>query len=74
MSAQLEFSLPPDWERCAHEYGFYTHAYVPGGYFCTGCQRLIYQDIPEPPEVVGYLTAVWKWKLEGRSWTTQEVV
>lgn len=68
---QLELALVPDRDRCPHESTFYTSAYVPGGECCTECDTLLSQSIPRPPEVVGYLTADWAWKLEGNPWTTQ---
>lgn len=52
------------------------------------CDTLLSQSVPRPPEVVGYLTADWAWKLsphestiytsafvpggEGKAWTTWE--
>lgn len=73
VGGQMQLSLRPAWERCEHRQCFYTHAYVPGGIFCADCETLLNQSVPAPPEAVGYLTADWKWKLDGKPWTTQEV-
>ena len=75
MTSQLDLPLDhlPDWRTCEHPGGFYSLAYVPGGFCCSRCQRLLCQDLPDPPEVVGYLTATWKWKLDGKPWTTPAV-
>lgn len=66
---QLGLSLIPDWQTCQHA-GFYTNAEVPGGFFCGECRRIIWRSVPQPPELVGYLTADWAWKHKyGRAWT-----
>lgn len=60
--------------NCSHESGFTTMAYVPCGYFCSRCETLIFQYLPEPPEVLGYMSADWAWKHKhGRAWTTSKV-
>lgn len=72
-TAQLEMPLRPDWRTCAHESGFHTLAYVPGGFFCCECETLVCQDIPQSPERLGYVSATWAWHHQhGRPWTTQE--
>lgn len=37
------------------------------------CNTLLLQYLPEPPEVLGYVSADWAWHHEqGRPWTTWE--
>lgn len=58
--------------ECAHRHQFVTHAYVPCGLVCSDCDELVAQFIPQPPEVVGYLTADWAWHhRDGKPWTTR---
>lgn len=73
MNTQREFALRPSFERCAHRGSFITMAYVPAGVFCDDCQTLLSQFIPQPPEVLGYLSADWAWHhRDGKPWTTKE--
>lgn len=72
MMNQLEL-FTPEVEECDHRHGFYSSAYVPGGYVCSRCGTLYAQTLPQSPEVVGYLTADWAWHYrDGNPWTTQE--
>lgn len=57
--------------HCEHRNGFVTHAYVPAGLACM-CGALLAQYIPLPPKVLGYISADWQWKLDGKAWTTKE--
>jgi hypothetical protein len=71
-ATQIEFDLSPDRAECSHEYGYETAAYVPGGEICSDCGLLTCQYIPQPPEVLGYLSATWAWHhRDGKPWTTQ---
>lgn len=66
------FHLQP-WRECSHEFGYDTMAYVPAGVFCTDCQTLILQYVPESPQVLGYLSADWAWHYsKGKAWTTAQ--
>jgi hypothetical protein len=69
---QTELALVPDTDRCPHEYTFLSHAYVPVGDVCCDCGLLVSQTLPQPPEVLGYLSADWAWHHNhGKPWTTQ---
>ena len=58
-------------EPCLHSNGYVTHACVPAGLWCSDCNRLVCQSIPQPPEVIGYTSADWTWKHEqGKECTT----
>jgi hypothetical protein len=62
---------------CSHPSGFYTHAYVPGGYFCDHCGLLVWQSfIPaNQPDALGYISADWAWHYrDNRPWTTQNKI
>ena len=68
---QLMLDLRPDRERCPHRYGFLSLAYVPAGVVCSECGLLILQYVPQPQEVLGYLSADWAWHhRDGKAWTT----
>lgn len=67
---QSEFHFRADPFACQHRFGFITMACVPCGYVCSDCEHLIWQYVPEPPEVVGHLTATWAWKQSGKAFTT----
>ena len=73
MSDQLALDLfpAPTSETCDHELCHDTHAVVPVGLFCMNCNTLLLQYLPEPPEVLGYVSADWAWHNEhGKPWTT----
>jgi hypothetical protein len=61
-----------DPARCPHDDCFVTMAYVPAGSWCAKCNTLVSQEVPLPPELLGYLSADWAWHLRGNAWTTQE--
>lgn len=64
----LPFPVPP----CLHRSCFTTMAYVPAGVVCSTCGKLLLQYIPQPPEVLGYVSADWAWKHQhGKEWTTK---
>ena len=67
MTAQLTLPLAPP---CAHRTSFISCAYVPAGDVCCHCGLLLSQFIPQPPEVLGYVSGTWQWKLDGKPWTT----
>ena len=48
-------------------------AYVPPGLVCCRCGRMLYQCLPVRPEQCGYITADWRWHIDGRAWTTAPV-
>ena len=67
-----ELHLRPDPSRCPHRYGYDSSAYAPAGVVCCQCDQLLLQYIPQPPEILGYLSADWAWHhRDGRPWTTQ---
>ena len=70
---QLNFLYDYDYSDCEHKSGFMTLAYVPGGYFCTDCNQLVYRTMPpaiNEPDILGYVTATWAWKyVHGNAWT-----
>lgn len=72
MNAQSEFDFRPRWFECQHRACFSTLAFVPAGNTCSDCGALVLQYIPLPPEKLGYLSAEWQWKLDGKPWTTRE--
>lgn len=75
MSDQLALDLfpAPTWETCDHDLCHDTQAVVPVGLFCMNCNTLLLQYLPEPPEVLGYLSADWAWHNEhGKPWTTYD--
>lgn len=68
-----QLSLPFEAPPCRHKRCFVTHAYVPAGIMCLDCGVLLSQYIPQPPEILGYVSGTWAWKyIRGREWTTQE--
>lgn len=67
---QFEFRFNADLGSCDHNSGFISQACVPAGYICDECGHLIWQSVPQPPEVLGYLTATWEWKQSGKAFTT----
>lgn len=77
---QLELFQPDQLERpakpsapCEHKYGFQSYAFVPSGHVCSDCGELLCQRIPQPPEVLGYVSADWHWHyVEGRPWISSE--
>lgn len=74
---QLTFDLfpAPAWQTCSHDCCHDTCSVVPAGLFCMSCNTLLLQYLPEPPEVLGYVSADWAWHHKyGRAWTTQETV
>jgi hypothetical protein len=72
-SRQLKFDFAKPREvQCQHDRTFVTMAYVPAGVFCFDCGLLLSQYLPTPPEILGYVSATWKWHhIDGRPWTTQ---
>lgn len=70
---QYVFDFNPPPLDCEHESGFYSNAYVPGGYFCDDCNHIVYRDMPpekNQPDLIGYVTADWAWKYKhGNGWT-----
>jgi len=69
----LDLFPAPTWQTCDHDLCHDTHAVVPVGLFCMNCNTLLLQYLPEPPEVLGYVSADWAWHHEqGRPWTTWE--
>jgi len=67
----LDLFPAPTWETCDHDLCHDTHAVVPVGLFCMNCNTLLLQYLPEPPEVLGYVSADWAWHNEhGKPWTT----
>lgn len=63
---QLDLRAP-----CDHEHSYPTTAYVPAGWCCGKCHQLLGQFIPKPPELLGYVSGDWQWRLDGKAWTTQ---
>lgn len=60
---------------CEHKWGFISYAFVPVGHVCSECGELLSQNIPQPPEVLGYVSACWHWHyVEGRPWISSEDV
>ena len=60
---------------CEHRSGFVSYAFVPVGVVCSECGELLSQRIPQPPEVLGYVSADWHWHhVDGREWISSEAV
>lgn len=80
MNIQLELFQAVQLERpvkpavpCEHKTGFLSMAFVPAGCVCGKCGELLSQIIPQPPEVLGYMSADWHWHhVEGRPWISSE--
>lgn len=71
MQLQLSLSATRQLVECKHPYGFVSQAYVPAGFICTSCGLLTHQYLPEPPEVLGYLSGTWAWGIRHQfRWTT----
>lgn len=79
---QLELFQPVQMERparakgpCEHRSCFHSCAFVPAGCVCSDCGELLSQHIPQPPEVLGYLSADWKWHyIAGLRWVSSDTV
>jgi len=57
---------------CQHTSCFVTRAVVPAGLVCSDCGKLLFQYLPQPPEVLGYLSADWAWKHKyGKEWISR---
>jgi hypothetical protein len=73
MTEQLMLAFPvPVAAPCTHEFGFYSHAEVPGGTVCSQCGEWVCRDFvpPDEPDQLGYVSATWAWHYqEGRAWT-----
>ena len=46
--------------NCSHETGYISLDGDCSGYFCGGCEQLVTSIIPDPPERLGYVSAIWK--------------
>jgi len=58
---------------CQHTSCFVTMAVVPAGLVCSDCGKLLFQYLPPPPEVLGYLSADWAWRYrDGKEWTSRD--
>lgn len=61
MKDQLELQLLPDWQLCKEHSGYLSLAGEAPGEYCTHCEVVWVTYIPEAPEVIGYVSAVWKY-------------
>jgi hypothetical protein len=69
----LDLFPAPTRQTCQHDSCHDTSAVVPAGLFCTICNTLILQYLPESPEMLGYVSADWAWHHQhGNAWTTHE--
>ena len=70
LSLEKFLGFKPD---CRHRWICETHQYVPAGIACLNCGQLLMQYLPQPPAVLGYVSADWAWHhIHKRPWTTKE--